>query len=77
MQKPTISALLLGFIPFAAICLSVPLWDRIQPMVLGLPFNMFWLILWIPLTTIFMWCAYKRERRAASPDVRSSKGVSR
>jgi hypothetical protein len=77
VSKPTLGAILLGCIPFLAICFSVPLWDRIHPMVLGLPFNLFWLILWIPLTTVCMWGAYKRERWAQSPDARNAKDASR
>jgi hypothetical protein len=42
-------------------CFSVPLWDRVEPLVLGLPFNLFWLILWIVLTPCCMWGAYRAE----------------
>jgi hypothetical protein len=54
-------ALLLGLIPFVAMCFSVSLWDRIYPIVLGLPFNFFWLILWVLLSPLFMWGAYRLE----------------
>jgi hypothetical protein len=40
-------------------CFSVPLWDRIDPMILGLPFNLFWLIAWIVLSSLCMWAAYR------------------
>lgn len=60
---------MLALIPFAAMCFSVALWDRVQPMVLGLPFNLFWLICWIVLTTLCMWAAYRLEIRAGgTPD---------
>jgi hypothetical protein len=42
-------------------CFTVPLWDRIYPIVLGLPFNLFWLTLWIVLTPLCMWGAYRIE----------------
>lgn len=42
-------------------CFSVSLWDRIYPIVLGLPFNLFWLTLWIVLTPLCMWGAYRIE----------------
>jgi hypothetical protein len=42
-------------------CFSVALWDRIHPMVLGLPFNLFWLILWIVLTPCCMLGVYHLE----------------
>jgi hypothetical protein len=61
VKKPSVGALLLGLIPFAAMCFSVPLWDRVDPMLLGIPFNLFWLISWIVLTPVCMWAAYQVE----------------
>ena len=62
MKKPTATALLLACVPFLAMCFSVPLWDRIYPMVLGVPFNLFWLMSWIPLTSVCLWGAYCLEK---------------
>jgi hypothetical protein len=42
-------------------CLSVSLWDRIEPMIFGLPFNLFWLIAWIVLSSLCLWAAYRVE----------------
>ncbi len=61
VKKPSAGALLLGLIPFAAMCFSVPLWDRIEPMLFGIPFNLFWLISWIVLSPVCMWAAYRVE----------------
>jgi hypothetical protein len=61
VNKPSAGAVLLGLIPFTAMCFSVPLWDRIDPMLFGLPFNLFWLISWIVLSTVCMWAAYRVE----------------
>jgi hypothetical protein len=61
MRRPSPWALLLGLVPFAATCFSVSLWDRIYPMVLGLPFSFFWLILWLFLTPLCLWGAYWLE----------------
>jgi hypothetical protein len=58
---PRLPSLLLALIPFIAMCFTVPLWDRIYPRVLGLPFNFFWLTLWIVLTPLCMWAAYRIE----------------
>lgn len=63
MRKPRRGALLCGLIPFAALCFSVPLWDRIDPMLFGIPFNFFWLLSWIFATPLFMWAAYRIETR--------------
>ena len=65
VKSPSSGALLLAVIPFMAMCFSVPLWDRIDPMVLGLPFNLFWLMSWIVLTPVCMWVAYRIE---SAPD---------
>jgi hypothetical protein len=61
VKKPSVLALLFALIPFAAMCFSVPLWDRIDPMLFGLPFNLFWLTAWIVLSTLCMCAAYSVE----------------
>jgi hypothetical protein len=61
VPRPSLGALFLALIPFAAMCFSVSLWDRIYPIVLGMPFNIFWLTLWIVLTPLCMWGAYQLE----------------
>ncbi len=63
MRKPPLISVLIALIPFIAICFSVPLWDRIDPKVFGLPFNLFWLIMWIVLTPVSMEFAYLADRR--------------
>lgn len=60
-KKPSPLALLLGLIPFVAMCFSVALWDRIDPLILGLPFNLAWLLGWMLLTPLCMWGAYRLE----------------
>lgn len=65
MKKPSFGALLLGLIPFLAMCFSVALWDRVDPIVFGLPFNLFWLLVWIGLTSLCLWAAYRLESRGA------------
>jgi hypothetical protein len=61
VKLPSLGALLLGLIPFVAMCFSVPFWDRVDPVLFGLPFNLFWLISWIVLTSVCMWAAYRVE----------------
>jgi uncharacterized protein DUF3311 len=71
MRRPSLGAILVALIPFLAMCFSVPLWDRVDPMVLGIPFNMFWLISWIVGSTLCMWAVYRleatRERKDGEP----------
>lgn len=61
MKRPSAGALFLSLVPFAAMCFSVSAWDRVHPMVFGLPFNIFWLISWIILTPACMWGVYRLE----------------
>ena len=61
VRSPSVGALVLGLIPFVAMCLSVPLWDRVDPMLLGIPFNLAWLICWIVLSSLCLWAAYRVE----------------
>ena len=70
MRRPSTAVIALALIPFTAMCFSVSLWDRIEPMVFGLPFNLSWLIAWIVLTPLCMAVAYRIEaaRSAASGD---------
>jgi Protein of unknown function (DUF3311) len=63
VKKPSLLAVLLALIPFVAVCFSVALWDRIDPMVLGIPFNLAWLILWTALSSLCLWAAYRVEAR--------------
>ncbi|HSY45248.1 MAG TPA: DUF3311 domain-containing protein [Steroidobacteraceae bacterium] len=71
MRKPSPGALLLALVPFVAMCFSVPLWDRIEPMVLGLPFNLFWLIAWIVLSSGCLWLVYRLECARAAAEQRA------
>jgi hypothetical protein len=68
-KLPSTGAVLAGLVPFVGVCFSVPLWDRIDPMVFGLPFNLFWLLLWIPLTMLCLAIALRIEnvRRRGGP----------
>jgi hypothetical protein len=42
-------------------CFSVVLWDRVDPVILGVPFNLAWLIAWIVLSSACLWAAYRVE----------------
>jgi hypothetical protein len=61
VKPPSALALLLGAIPFVAMCFSVPLWDRVEPRIVGLPFNFAWLVGWIVLSPVCLAIAYRIE----------------
>jgi hypothetical protein len=71
VNRPSAISILIGLIPFVAICCSVALFDRIDPIVFGLPFNLFWIIAWMLVTPVLMWRAYRLESRRESRADRS------
>jgi hypothetical protein len=72
LKRPSLWAIVVALIPFCAMCFSVSAWDRIYPMVLGLPFNLFWLLAWIVLTSVCLAIVYRIEApRTAKPEPRS------
>lgn len=76
MKRPRLGSILFGLIPFAAICFPVVLWDRVYPMVWGMPFNFFWLLSWLLLTPLCMWGAYCLEVPRGYPPRSNDKGSS-
>ena len=60
-------AVLLGAVPFLALVLALPLVNRLRPMILGFPFLLFWILLWILLTPLFLWGAARLEERREKP----------
>ncbi len=71
MNRNRVLASALAFAPFLGICFSVPLWDRVYPLVFGVPFNMAWLAAWIPLTSLCLWGVYRL--RYSGPDRNAAK----
>ncbi|HZU27746.1 MAG TPA: DUF3311 domain-containing protein [Bryobacteraceae bacterium] len=61
--KPSLGALLLALVPFGGMCFSVALWDRVEPRIGGIPFNLVWLVGWIALCSVCLWGAYRLETR--------------
>jgi len=63
MKNSSLASFLLALVPGVAVCFSVPLWDRVYPLVFGFPFNFFWLVCWIPLTSLCLWGIYRLQHR--------------
>jgi len=60
MMKSRIPTVLIGLVvPMVAIVGLFPFWNRIEPFVLGFPFNYFWMTLWLFLTSGCLFIAYK------------------
>jgi hypothetical protein len=48
----------LAALPFLGILVGVPLLNRVEPLVLGLPLVLAWIVLWIILTAVIMAIIY-------------------
>lgn len=54
---------ILTLIPFIGILGFLPLVNRIEPYVLGMPFYMFWMAMWVVLTSVILAIMYKLDPR--------------
>jgi hypothetical protein len=48
----------LAVLPFLGILVGVPLLNRVEPLVLGMPLILAWIVLWILLTAVIMGIIY-------------------
>jgi len=51
----------LAVLPFLGILVGVPLLNRVEPMVLGMPLVLAWIVLWIVLSAAIMTVIYARD----------------
>jgi hypothetical protein len=63
MKKKIRWSLVLGAIPFLTLVFALPFVNRIEPVILGFPFVLFWIVLWILLTPPILYAAYRLEMR--------------
>lgn len=49
---------LLAALPFIGILIGVPFVNRTEPLVLGMPLVLAWIVLWIVLTSVIMGVIY-------------------
>ena len=68
MQKGTRYALLLASVPFITLVFMLPFVNRIEPVIIGLPFLLFWTVCWIFLTPFILLAAYLLQRRFNAPE---------
>lgn len=53
----------LAVVPPVALLSGIPFVNRVEPYVLGLPFLLFWIVLWVVLTSITMGVILVLDRR--------------
>jgi hypothetical protein len=68
MVKGKKRAFVFGAIPFLTLVLALPFVNRLRPIILGLPFILFWISLWVALTPLVLYLADRFERRGGPPD---------
>ena len=59
-------ALLPAAVPVAALILGLPFANRLEPVVLGMPFLLAWILGWVAATPAFLALAYAIHRRASA-----------
>ncbi|MBN3764973.1 MULTISPECIES: DUF3311 domain-containing protein [Burkholderiaceae] len=52
---------LLAVLPFIGILLGVPFVNRVEPLVLGMPFVLAWIVMWVVLSSVIMGIIYKLD----------------
>ncbi len=63
MHKGTKLALLCGSVPFLTLVVALPWVNRLEPFILGLPFLLFWILLWVAATPLALALGYYLEKR--------------
>jgi hypothetical protein len=53
----------LAAIPILALSLAIPFVNHVEPRVLGMPFLMWWIVLWMALTPALLWTIGRIEGR--------------
>jgi len=61
-------ALVPAAIPVLALIAALPFVNRLEPVVLGLPFLLFWILGWVLATPVLLGVAYLIARRADEGD---------
>lgn len=67
MQKGTLLALMLGAVPFLMLVFALPFVNRLEPVILGMPFLLFWILAWVIATPFLLFAAYVVEKKLNSP----------
>jgi xanthosine utilization system XapX-like protein len=60
----------LALLPFLGILVGVPLLNQVEPLVLGMPLILAWIVLWVVLTAVIMaiiYCCDPANRDAVGP----------
>jgi hypothetical protein len=67
----------LALIPAIGMLGGVPFANRVEPYVLGLPFLLFWITLWVVLTSGIMWLILVLDRARDRAELHAARGDGR
>lgn len=67
MSKGTKRALLFAAVPFLTLVFCLPLVNRVRPMILGLPFLLFWIVFWVLMTPLALFLADRAGKKHGGP----------
>ncbi|WP_110926446.1 DUF3311 domain-containing protein [Bacillus massiliglaciei] len=59
---------ILSLVPFIGILGFLPFVNKVEPYVLGMPFYMFWMAMWVVLTSVILGVMYKLDPRNRDGD---------
>ena len=51
----------LAALPFFGILLGVPFVNRVEPLMLGMPFVLAWIVMWVVLSAVIMAIVYRLD----------------
>ena len=63
MSRVRILRFILAVLPIAALSICIPLVDRIEPRLFGMPFILLWILAWVFATPAFLWGVGRTEGR--------------
>jgi len=66
MSKGTKIGLLLGAVPFVTLVFCLPLVNRVKPVILGLPFLLFWIVFWVLATPLALYLADRAKKKSGA-----------
>jgi hypothetical protein len=61
-HRPSLRSYAFAIVPTLALTIGVPFANHVEPRILGLPFLLAYIVMWILVTPLFMYAAYRAMR---------------
>lgn len=66
MSEGTKRALVFAAVPFITLVFCLPLVNRVRPIILGLPFLLFWIVAWVLATPLALYLADRAKKKSGA-----------